>query len=489
MLMLDEEQRQELWRFVFGAIENYAKNVEQARVAPLLDIEALRAFLKPFDFAQPIEPVQAARLVVEGLWQHQVHTPHPRYYGLFNPAPTTMGIAADTLVAAFNPQLAAWSHSPLASEIEWHLIRTFGSRFGYDPSETDGTFTSGGAEANHTALLTALVHAFPDFARLGVRGLASQPTLYASSQSHHSLIKAAMLCGLGREAVREIPVNEDLQMDVGQLASQIEQDRRAGFAPFLVVATAGTTNAGVIDPVAEAGQVASDERLWFHVDAAWGGAAALVEEMRPLLTGIERADSITFDAHKWLSVPMAAGLYITRHKDILSQTCRIETAYMPRDAAGLDIIDPFAHSLSWSRRFTGLKVFLSLAVAGWEGYAEAIRHQTAMGELLREELRASAWEIVNRTPLPVVCFRDERHADEGRMRNYLEAIVREVIASGEAWISTTQLDGETTVLRACITNYRTAPSDVRALRETLDGARRRLQASRATKEKTTRAMS
>jgi len=237
------------------------------------------------------------------------------------------------------------------------------------------------------------------------------------------------------------------------------------------VATGGTTNAGIVEPIAEIADIAADEGLWFHVDAAWGGAAVLVPELRHVLEGIERADSITFDAHKWLSVPMAAGLYLTRHKDILNRTCRITTGYMPRDAADLDVIDPYVHSLQWSRRFIGLKVFLSLAVAGWDGYEATIRHQAAMGDLLRRELEASKWKIVNKTRLPVVCFVDEESAG-GESAAYLDRIADTVVSSGRGWISTTRLDANTPVLRACVTNYRTEAEDVVALVQVLNEARR-----------------
>ncbi|HEX8097718.1 MAG TPA: aminotransferase class V-fold PLP-dependent enzyme [Pyrinomonadaceae bacterium] len=470
-LLLGEDERQRLWRLLFEVIEDYTKRVGEARVAPELDLQALRSFLKPFDFGQSVEPLEAVRRVAEGLWQYQVHTPHPRYFGLFNPAPTSASIAGDALVAAFNPQLAAWSHSPLAAEIEQHLVRAFGVRFGYEEAEVDGTFASGGAEANHTAMLTALVQAFPRYAASGARALEAQPVFYVTEQSHHSFVKAARLCGIGTDAVHEIPLDEDLKMDARSFSSQISKDTREGFLPFMVVATAGTTGGGIIDPIKEIARIAADAKLWLHVDAAWGGAAALVPELKTALEGIERADSITFDAHKWLSVPMGAGLYITRHKDILSKTFGTPTDYMPRDAAGLEVVDPYMHSMQWSRRFTGLKVFLSLTVAGWEGYAAAIRHQAAMGDTLRRELENTGWKVINKTPLPVVCFVDDEH-ERGRERSYLEAVAREVVRSGEAWISSTRLDAHTHVLRACITNYRTAHEDVLALVQTLGKARK-----------------
>ncbi len=474
VLRLDAQTRAKLWHRVVEGVESYMSSVHQTRVASEVDPEKIRALLSRIDFSQPLDPLEAVNFVMQGLWDYQLHTAHPRYFGLFNPTPTTMGIAADALAAAFNPQLAAWAHSPFAVEVEQHLIRNFAHCFGYESTNADGTFTSGGAEANHTAMLTALVNQFPEFARHGVRGLDRQPLLYVSTESHHSFIKAARACGLGTDAVRRVPVDETLQMNVEVLGEQIAHDRAAGFAPFLIVATAGTTSAGIVDPLVRIADTASQEKLWFHVDAAYGGAAILVPELRDVLAGIERSDSLTFDTHKWLSAPMGGGLYLTRHRNILGETFGITTAYVPPTPQGLDVTDPYTHSMQWSRRFIGLKVFLSLAVAGWEGYAAAFRHQAAMGNLLRRELEASDWQITNRTKLPVVCFVDRRNHVEGKSRAFIEAVAREVVSSGEAWISVTRVQDDMPVLRACITSYRATSEDILALVRALDAARRKI---------------
>jgi len=470
MLLLDDRQRAELWRELTATIEDYINQVAELPVAPPIDLTEIRSRLAAFDFNQSVEPLAALNFAAKNLRDFQVHTPHPRYFGLFNPAPTAMGIAADALVAAFNPQLAAWSHNSFASEVERHLIRQFSSRFGYNQETADGTFCSGGAEANHTALICALVRKFSVFAEKGLRGLQQQPVFYVSSQSHHSFIKAARFCGLGTDAVREIKTDAQFRMSAPHLAKQIEIDRASNFAPFFIVATAGTTNGGTIDDLKTIGAIAARENLWFHVDAAWGGAAVFVPELREHIGGIERADSITFDAHKWLSVPMGAGIFLTRHREILNETCRITTDYMPRDAVEFGVSDSFTHSMQWSRRFIGLKVFLSLAVAGWEGYAAVIRHQAAMGDLLRVELEKNDWEIVNRTPLPVVCFRDCK-SNKGKTEEFLNELANKTIASGKAWVSLTRLDAETPVVRACITNYRTEESDVQFLTNLLSDLR------------------
>lgn len=464
-LQLAEETRRQLWDSLLHEVEAYTRNVHQLPVSPELDATAIRNYLTQFDFDEPLEAVEAVRNAAAALTKWQVHTPHPRYFGLFNPAPTTMGIAADALVAAFNPQIAAWSHSPFAAEVENHLIRALGEKFGYPSEAVDGTFCSGGMEANHTAVLCALTRHFPEFPERGLRAAVRQPVLYASAESHHSFLKAARLTGLGMEAVRMIEADETLRMPADRVRAAIAADRAAGFEPFLIVATAGTTSAGVVDPLADLASLSESEGLWFHTDAAWGGAAALLPELRHILNGLERSDSITFDAHKWLSVPMGAALFLTRHREILTDTFRVPTAYMPKEAAGMDVVDPHLHSMQWSRRFIGLKVFLSLLVAGWDGYRTAIRHQTAMGDLLRRELLADGWTVVNQTPLPVVCF-----ADPGGEAERQRAIALRVVQSGEAWISSTIVGGKT-VIRACITHYGTTPEDVQALVSSLRRAR------------------
>lgn len=472
-LLLDPGQRERLWQSLADVIEQYLANIRDLPASADPTPEAVRALVNQFDFSRPMGPDAAVKLAAEALSATQVHTPHPRYFGLFNPTPATVGIAADALVAAFNPQLAVWKHNPFATEVERRLMRELGSRFGYAPGDTDGIMCSGGSEANHTALLAALNHAFPSLDRDGVRGLPAQPVFYVSAESHHSFHKAARLCGLGSSAVREIAVDDHLRMQPSALESAISEDRRSGFAPFLVVGTAGTTNAGAIDPLRDIASIAARENLWFHADAAWGGAAALVPEMRPLLDGIERADSITIDAHKWLCVPMGAGIFLTRHREILRRTFHISAAYVPPPGVGIEAAEAYESSLQWSRRFIGLKLFLSLAVAGWDGYATTIRRMTAIGEQLRRDLELAGWEVLNPTPLPICCFRDANYPEGSA--DYLESIVREVIASGKAWISTTRLRNSIPVLRACITSYRTNPDDLRILISALDEARAKLR--------------
>jgi aromatic-L-amino-acid/L-tryptophan decarboxylase len=473
MLQLEPAQRQELWRELIDLVEKYCSDVDTLPVTPQVTATELRERLRLFDFQTPCDPLDAIQFAAQELGKAQIHTPHPGYFGLFNPAPTTMGIAADALVAAFNPQLATWVHSPFAVEAERHVIQQLGQRFGYDLGHIEGTFATGGAEANHTAVLTALTSRFPDYLAHGARSLPGQPVMYISCEGHHSFVKAARLCGIGSIAVREIPIDSQLRLRTDWLQQQLRKDVREGHLPFMLVGTAGTTSGGTIDPLPEMAEIARQHNLWFHVDAAWGGAAVLVPELRPHLSGIEQADSITFDAHKWLSVPMGGAMYMTRQRGILEKTFRVAATYMPDAAQVEERTDPYATSIQWSRRFIGLKVFLSLAVAGWEGYAATLRHMTAMGNELRQMLTADGWSVVNPTPLPVVCFTTPDQPRGPAGRQLLEQWTERLLALGKSWISVTVLGGDLPVLRACITNYRTQSTDLRNLVEGLSQVRAR----------------
>jgi glutamate/tyrosine decarboxylase-like PLP-dependent enzyme len=219
----------------------------------------------------------------------------------------------------------------------------------------------------------------------------------------------------------------------------------------MVVGTAGTTGAGAIDPLPELARFCRSQGLWFHVDAAWGGAAVLSPSLRGHLAGIDAADSITCDAHKWFSVPMAAGMFFCRHPASVAEAFRVETSYMPGKTAG-PVRDPYTTSVQWSRRFIGLKLFLALAERGESGYVEMIEQQARMGDVLRDSLRRAGWRIVNATPLPLVCFTRDGLVPA----DFLAALYRRQIA----WMSEVRLGDGAPVLRACVTSFRTTEADI-----------------------------
>jgi glutamate/tyrosine decarboxylase-like PLP-dependent enzyme len=375
-------------------------------------------------------------------WQVQVT--HPRYFGLFNPSVTLASVVADTLVAMYNSQLANWRTSPAANEIERHTLGWLAEKFGL-PRNSIATFTSGGTEANLSAVVVALTRAFPDYGEHGVRHLNATPSIYLTAEAHNGYNKIAHMTGLGRRALRIVSTDSDLKMNLGELQRCVAEDRNNGFLPFMVIGTAGTTATGVIDPLPGMGQFCRKEGLWFHVDAAWGGSAILAPSLNHYLDGIGDADSITCDAHKWLSVSMGCGMFFCRHPDTVAEAFRADVSYMPGKKIG-PVFDPYTNSAQWSRRFIGLKLFMALAQQGAGGYAEMIEHQTRMGNLLRDALRASGWSILNSTPLPLVCFtRDGLVPGE-----FLASLHKRQIA----WMSEARV-GNIPVVRACITSFRT----------------------------------
>jgi len=438
----------------FDEIRDLAAKLESdiasGPILPTVTPDEIRRHLARYDFARPLDPDEVTADVEAMLRTWQVHVTHPRYFGLFNPSVTTASIVADTLVAMYNPQLATWRTSPAANEIERHTLGWLMRKFELPPTAI-ASFTSGGAEANLSAVVVALTRRFPEYGRRGLRSLAATPTLYLTGEAHHSFGKIAHLTGLGRETVRIVATDGHLKMDLGDLARRVAADRRDGCAPFMVIGTAGTTGAGAIDPLPELARFCRAEDLWFHVDAAWGGAAIISPRLKAHLAGIDAADSITCDAHKWFSVPMGAGMFFCRHPTAVAEAFRAETSYMPTKTAG-PTHDPYTTSVQWSRRFIGLKLFLSLAEHGESGYIEMIEHQTRLGDVLREALRRAGWRIVNTTPLPVVCFTRDG-LETGR---FLSVLYQRQIA----WVSEVRLAGGDPVLRACITSFRTTESDV-----------------------------
>ncbi|MFC5524149.1 pyridoxal phosphate-dependent decarboxylase family protein [Rhodanobacter ginsengisoli] len=422
-------------------------------------LDEFERWLGKLDLHAGTDPLRLARDTLEWMASCGVHSDHPRYFGLFNPPALVEGVLGDLIVGVVNPQLAVVEHAPVAAAIEKRLINEFGALIGW--TRTVGHFTSGGSEANHTALLAALVRRYPQWAEAGVPRYDRRPGIYASEHAHLAWIKLARMAGLGADAVRLIPAANDLRMRAADLRRALNQE--AALDPVLIVGTAGTTAHGAIDDLSELADVARDVGAHFHVDAAWAGAGLIVPELISRYAGIDRADSVTIDAHKWLAVPMGAGMYLAQDEAALARAFAVTTDYMPPSSTTLQ---PYVASIQWSRRFIGLKLFLALGSRGLDGYAITIRRQVAMGDMLRAALVADGWKICNHTWLPLICFCGTS-ADS-------QSIADDVVQSGEAWISTVALRGRP-VLRACITSPDTGESEIERLVTALSKARERAQ--------------
>jgi glutamate/tyrosine decarboxylase-like PLP-dependent enzyme len=445
-----ERRRIEEW--LTGELPRVLLRIQAGPVTPTIDMAAFRAELETYDFGEPQPLEELLRWTIERMEHGIVQMANPRYFGLFNPGPNFPAQCADRVSSLFNPQLASSASSPVPVELERHVIRAIAQRAQLGADAT-GHFATGGSEANYTALLCALTGAHPGFAVDGARAFAGPARFYTSRDCHIAWLKIAHQAGVGRAALRLVDTDGRGRMDPQALLHAIAEDRAKGAVPVMVVATAGTTAAGMIDPLHACADIAQQERLWYHIDAAWGGAALASDRLRKVLAGIERADSITIDAHKWMATTMGCAIFITRHGPLLSEAFHASTSFMPSSVSGLD---PYLNSVQWSRRFLGLRLFLALAAAGWEGLGAHVERSAQVVDRVKERLIGLRWTVANDSPLAVLDAVPP--AELGDVR----ALVRRVVAGGRAWVAPTTFEGRD-VVRICATNGETTLEDVDAL--------------------------
>ena len=449
-------QRQQLEDHLTRALAQADERVRAGSATPTLDIDAFRRELARFDFSAPRPLARLLDWSIGALEHGLTHLTHPRYFGLFNPAPSFPAQCADRIVASFNPQVASSATSPAAVALEAHVIGSVAQRAGF-PAGAGGHFTSGGSEANYTALICALTRAHPAFAADGARAFPGQPVFYVSRECHRSWVKIAHQAGIGRSAARLVATDGSGRLSAAALAAAIAEDLGKGLVPFLIVASAGTTNAGMIDPLQACADLAAEHQLWYHVDAAWGGAMIASARLRAVVAGLERADSATIDAHKWFATTMGCGMYLARDPQTLAATFQVAASYMPSHEISLD---PYMNSVQWSRRFLGLRLFLSLASAGWSGHAAHIERAVAQSAQIRDALERRGWRVVNDSPLALLNVLPPAALGEPR------PIVERVLKSGRAWVSLARFE-ERDVIRICVTHGETSDADIAILVEAL----------------------
>ncbi|HLN48795.1 MAG TPA: pyridoxal-dependent decarboxylase [Steroidobacteraceae bacterium] len=449
-------ERQRIDDYLTRELARAQERVAAGPAMPTLDMDAFRRELAGFDFAVP-RPLPALLDWSVAMLEHGVvHLTHPRYFGLFNPSPSFPAQCADRIVGSFNPQVASSATSPAAVALEAHVIRMVAQRAGF-PAQSAGHFTSGGSEANYTALLCALTRAHPQFAADGARAFPGPPVFYTSKECHRSWVKIAHQAGIGRSAARLVATDGSGRMSTTALASQIAADLASGCVPVMIVATAGTTNAGMIDPLSDCAELAERQGLWYHIDAAWGGAMIASVNLRSVLAGLERADSATIDAHKWFATTMGCGMFLVRNPGAPSAAFQVAASYMPSHELS---VDPYMNSAQWSRRFLGLRLFLSLASGGWAGHAAHIERAVAQTARIRQGLEARGWSILNDSPLAVLTVVPPPAQGDPR------AVVERVLKSGRAWVSLARFE-ERDVIRICVTHGETTEQDLSILVESL----------------------
>lgn len=442
-------------------IEHAYGGMTDGPVAPIWSYDETKRNVSAVDFSTPI-PLGEALSEAAHLMEHgDLRSASARCFGYFNPTSAWPAVAADMLAAVCNPQICVTSHAPASVTMERKITDMICTKL----SMPEGTahFTSGGSEANETALLAALCRANSGYIEYGVRGFDGMPSLYVSADSHLAWIKIAKATGLGAKAVRLVPTNGDGRMDAKALADKIAADKENGFEPVMLAATCGTTSAGMIDPLLACHAVAARENIHFHVDAAWAGALIFDSNRLGLLAGIELADSVTIDAHKWLSVPMGAGIIALRDPSQAANVFSVKTSYMPEG----DGQDFYITTNQWSRRFLGLRLWMMLRVVGEAGYTKMFDQHFALADYFREQLPKHGWEVRNTSTLPVIVFDDTKHGLDS------QAVADAVEKRGKVWLGRVGFE-DRSVLRMCTTSFLSTKADVDLLISELNAAREML---------------
>lgn len=402
---------------------------------------------------------QAASL----LFENSLINGHPRFWGYITSSPAPAGMLADLLAAAVNANVGAYALSPMATEIERQTIQWMASFVGL-PAEASGIFVSGGNMANITGLLAARKAKLTNIREQGLKD--RKVIIYCSEATHTWINKAADLLGFGTNSVRWIETDHDQRMNVARLEEQIKIDRLAGYTPFIVVATAGTVSTGAIDPIKKIALVCEQENLWLHVDGAYGAPAVIVPEVAPLFDGMELADSIAIDPHKWLYSPLEAACLLVRNPSALKDAFSFNPDYYNFSGSpGSDITNYHEEGFQNSRGFRALKVWVTLQQVGKRGYETMIREDIDLAKTLFEEVnRHNDFEAISHQ-LSIVTFRYiTRDIPAGKKpEEYLNALNKAILnrlqSEGDMFLSNAVVKGKY-CLRACIVNFRTDRKDV-----------------------------
>jgi aromatic-L-amino-acid decarboxylase len=392
----------------------------------------------------------AAAILDESLAQSR-----PRFFGYVGSSGLESAVLADALAASHDVNLAAESEA--AHLCEQQALRWIGEFVGYPTA--GGAFTSGGMLSNLTALMAARTRALPDSRVSGLQG--ARPVVYCSAEAHSSIERAAELLGIGRAGVRSVPLDADRRMRPDLLADMMREDLASGARPVAVVATAGTTLTGTVDPIDAIADVCEPLDVWFHVDGAYGLPAASTSLAGHLFTGLDRADSVSLDAHKWMFVPKACGIVLVRDQSTLARAFRHDSAYMVEEEGYAHPVDA---TLEYSRPFRSLKLWTALRSHGADAFRTAITGNLVLAQTLARLVREQPWlELLVESPqLSVVPFRfvpDQPDIDVNALNMRL---ARALQSDGRVYVTSAVVDGRA-CLRPCIVNFRTTEADIRAL--------------------------
>ena len=416
------------------------------------------------------DPAALLARTADLMFENSLYNGHPRFWGYITSSAAPVGALGDLLAAAVNPNLGGWILSPMACEIELQTVRWVAELIGF-PAGCGGILTSGGNMANFVGFWAGRrAKTGWDVRREGYAGRSERHRVYASRETHTWVQKAADLSGLGTDAIRWVETDASFRMDAAALRAAIESDREAGWIPLILIGTAGSVSTGAVDPLSELAVIAREHDMWFHVDGAYGAPAAVVPGVAPGFAGLDLADSVAVDPHKWLYAPIEAGCTLVRGPGHLRDTFGYRPAYYPPENPddGAPVMF-FELGPQNTRGFRALKVWLGLQQAGREGYAAMIADDIALARALYDFADADPRLEAVTHGLSVTTF---RYVPEGvdpgtpggeRYLNELNQAIEESLQKeGEAYLTHAVLD-DRFVLRACVVNFRTALADIEAL--------------------------
>jgi aromatic-L-amino-acid decarboxylase len=422
--------------------------------------QAVAARLKVPAPREPAGAEAAYQDFLENVFPYPMGNIHPRFWAWYMGSGTVFGALADFMAAIMNPNLGGGNHA--ANLVELQVTHWIKEILGF-PADASGLLVSGGSMANFVGLAVARnAKAASDVRQLGVRAEPEPLTVYASTEIHSCNQKAVELLGLGTNSLRKIPVSQDFTIDLAQLEAALQADRAAGFRPICIIGSAGTINTGAVDDLAALADLCQREQLWFHVDGAIGAVGVLAESVRPRLRGIERADSVALDLHKWMHIPFEAGCVVVRHADAHRRTFALTPEYLAREAHGLASGDLWFtdYGLQLSRQFRALKVWMSIKEHGLDRFGRMISRNVEQAHYLGQLVEAEPdLELMAPIGLDIICF---RFNPGGLEDNALDALNKEILMQlqerGIAAPSYTTLHGRY-CLRVAIANHRSQPED------------------------------
>jgi aromatic-L-amino-acid decarboxylase len=408
------------------------------------------------------------RLIVPAL----THWCHPSFFAYFATSTSAPGIFGELLTAAFDNKAMLWRTSPASTELEEVALDWLRQMMGLDAGYSGIIYDTASVSSMH-AIAAAREGVEKRIREEGMSGRPNLPLLrvYVSQQAHSSIEKGVITLGLGQRAIRKIPTDAKFCMDAHALAKAIEEDKRAGFLPFCIVATVGTTSTSSIDPVPDIIPIGEEHAMWLHVDAAYAGSAAIVPELRHVLNGCERADSVAVNPHKWLFTPFDLSVLYCRHMDLLRRAFSLVPEYL-RTPEQEQVRSGSDYGVQLGRRFRALKLWMVMRYFGHEGLAARIREHCRLAKLFASWVEASTdWELMAPVPLGLVCFRATKPGPNANELN--EAIMHAVNTTGKALLSHTKLNDNLT-LRLSIGNIRTTEHHVRNVWDLLNQELERL---------------